>query len=515
MRLPFQLPDFDAGSVLVVSLIRPIGEAREIFERDIQNVIPALKLDPAPSLKLVYSLSAGRSQRPLHYGGVTDKNMISLSLGTRARLFAIASLARKKGWKHLAVADEISFQQLDAESPGFSFVYIQLSEPTKSESYASKSRTESVEIVAKRMGFNSVVRILAQNETFDMLPLKEQSDPWWCMGPFYDQYWSVLHNPENSLFQPDFSVDRLRSEFISTVLKAMSLKPSLPMELKLMILNSVKQEVSIDAMTDAPRILKNDTHTMEIHALFPGSDLTPVKNRLDESIKMKDPQMSVNLYAWKGHLPATRGDVWRLWDRIINCHQLPVYFAACFLDTASAEGCDSVILALWNHAGTATAYRVSLDYAVELWKTIHQNRNEALKAFLHEDENTFRKDKITDIEMLHCPNNTFPDKKPPWRKTGGSDTAVFFLTKIPDAQAIENLENEMCRDIGSMEWTRDEYPDGPYIFTPWESDKDGVCEDMLRIATEAYYDTGGRLGQRYLIFVDQHSFDDKKVIFSR
>lgn len=426
------------------------------------------------------------------------------------------------------MADDLTIRRLEDrlrpyDKDTLSLILIQICETEQSNPHLPSGRHEGSKVFAKRYPFERAISMLVRRESIQITPLaaqKEQCSPSldWSV---YDAYGMVIHNLERSLFQLDFGVDVIRKEMTSTTLKALSLKPFLPEETKLAIVTGIRQEMTLDEMTDASILPNNKMKTMEVHALSPIPNLKSVANRLNDCTKAEDPQMDVNLYAWKGNLPANRHQFWRLWCRTVHWHRSPHIFTAYFLDATSAETCNSLIVALWHNHHPATICRIPISHAVRFWKRkFFETVEEGCRPSWTQDRNFLLEDKILDLEMLYGPNKRLFNDWMPWSHMFGHiHGKVYFLTKAPGEQAIQDLKKEMCDNVRRIAEEVEERKNKdfrhPYMFHPWQQQEDGNRDDMVRFAADIYCNEGEWFALRYVAFVSRQIFDDKLVTFSK
>ncbi|KAL9624789.1 MAG: hypothetical protein Q9160_001144 [Pyrenula sp. 1 TL-2023] len=214
--------------------------------------------------------------------------------------------------------------------------------------------------------------MLTSGQTIDITPWAAQQPNY--VPRVHDRYGMVLQDLESPLFQSSLEVDRDRGKRYFMLLRALHLKPSLPGEIKHMILEFFRQEKPIDELTDAPPSLTHDPQTIEVHALFPSTDLVNISDRLGRAIRSRYPEMHVKIYAWESNFSAARRDFLRVWDRFANNNVEHLVIEACFLDGISAKNCDSLIFAKWCSQYPVAVRKITLDQAVELWKQIYDPR---------------------------------------------------------------------------------------------------------------------------------------------
>lgn len=379
------------------------------------------------------------------------------------------------------------------------------------------------EILARRFNISTSIGMLAHGEDFKMTPWQEQKEnDRYLEGRIFDEYGMALLDPDRPLFTPNFGEGSYSREQLRVAQQATG--RALPPELTDMVMNLINEEAPLHELTDAPERLDFSVASMysvqsmallHVHALVPISDVAVATRTLNEKLSRLPGNMSSVIYPWKAKLPATRRDFWRLWDRIINENPTPFYMAACFLDSGFTTATEddatedvTLTVALSEYNNPAFVYQLGLETVVPLWQK-----------YFHKDYSTQGRYTIPDeavrgLEIQYHPDSRYFFDPPIWFDLTRGAPPVFFLTKKVKHEEVEQLKHMIGHELGDA--TDFEDVDGhPYNFVDWEKEEDGHVEDMVRIAAECRYYQGGRQGPTYIIFIDQQTFQDEKVIVSR
>lgn len=413
------------------------------------------------------------------------------------------------------MADNLTVRQLEGrlrhgDSPSTSLILLQVS-PSSKPARDSTEAGDDFRVFAKRFCLECAISMLTSGETFDITPYATQEREFYAIQEMdfipmriHGQYGMILHDFDSPLFQSTSETNRDRGKRHLMLLKALQLKPQLPDKIKYMILDHFLQESPIDESTDAPPSLKHDADTIEVHALFPSTDLVSITDKLKRAIRIRYPEMDVRVYAWKSNTPATRRDFLRLWHRIVNSNVGPLIIQACFLDAVSAKSCDSLILAKWCGNDPLPVRKLSLDHAVEAWTSWYGGG-----AGTTEDSSLA--DKPTDVEQIYFPDDRFFPLVRDRRQY-----LCVFLTNKRSAKAIEDMkQNIFEQNIIDHARAPHDFFGEPFEFRLWKGEEDGNDEEMLRMAISRYYWEGKRYRQRFVVFIDRDTFENGDVVLSR
>lgn len=424
-----------------------------------------------------------------------------------AELFNAAATASKKGWHQFAVADDLTFRQLEGnlrtnETPDLSLVVIQIpnvDQPTDSpDSVCPLPR-------AKRFDVCDAIHILTTAAEIVITTPKRCGHPKGTEGEPFFEHGLYLYDPEASLFQNTLHHADPRSSYRQAVREALTVEPALPLEIRENIESLVNEELPLEELMAAPKMLPADRHDIRIHMLVPSVDIEATENALNEKLRQYDENMSIIIYQWTSPLPATRRDFWRLWDRIINKAHGSFYINACFLDNTSATSHDEFIVVIWNYRNPAFVFKINLEHLTEMWKT-HSDDDEDNRIYEPPPE------ALETAEIHYHPDTRFFPDPPRWLFVGGDEKpSVFLLISKLDKDVAEQVKSLMLRDL-DYDYVDEDNPMDVYAFVDWEEDRDGDVSDMMEIATECYDYLGGRVQQKYPIFADRQTLEDGKVI---
>lgn len=383
-------------------------------------------------------------------------------------------------WAQLAVADSLTYRQIRKTQRSFesrepSLVLLQTCGSSVDSSL--EPCNQDLQVSAKRVRLEDAVSMLAEGRMLTAVPTMRQ-DWGYRRNPVgsFDEYGVIIHDFERSLFQADFGMDGARADYLQAENDALSLSPTLPVKIVDRIMKHVREESPLERLTDAPLELqlRLDPPKLEFHALTLATaeeheaDVVVV---LNEEICGCDKNAKCVIYPWKATLPATRRDFWRLYRRIINYNERPIYMVCLFFDRSAWHEEKTVVAASWYDEDPAVDCKMRPRQSLHVWRLQRTNIREVKEIGSGYD--------YPQVELSYGPNARFFRDLPAWKSRSRLAPPVFFLTNCMNAEEVDKLKLTMRHNLGESDpvWYAGE--DGaPYVFVPWVKDGDGDPRDM-------------------------------------
>ena len=230
-----------------------------------------------------------------------------------------------------------------------------------------------------------------------------------------------------------------------------------------------------------------------------------LSKRLRQSKKKDIKEMQCVVHPWKGHKPATRCDVWRLFQRYYEMNTEPSYSLFLFVGWQGWSNIDIKIgLIQWYYDELPPARVLPIETAAKKWtQSVDGNARVSTHCTSYNDPN---------LELIVDPRGRFFYDPPNFVRLYDDDrmvAPVFFLTNhLTQEQRriiIEELENPGGHEITGT--------GKGYGFVEWDQETDGEEENIWRLLWQvATYRGDGRT--HCALFIDRESPNEKKVIIA-
>lgn len=408
-----------------------------------------------------------------------------------ADVYDAACRAFAQGWRHLAVADDLTVRQVeghprDGEDAAPSLIVLQLS-----------SSERGICVRAKRYRIYAAIRVLVDGSDLEIPPpqLNGEYDEMEVLA----KHGMYLHNPTGVPFCPSAPAYDVLQMARSSREAAYALAPSLPPEITTMIEALVAPHIdpAVEKVLDTPARLSRSKNFLEVQALVPIADFGAAQAKLKAAVRAHDMRMNVALFAWPGGFSASRAEVLRLAKGFVRRGEKGGLYGFFLTKGWDDEGVIEVTVAKRRGPGTVDLCRMKVGVAAQFRK---ENGKELCEA------------EVLQHERIFDPSARFFAEKPAWAPENDEAVVVVFLTSKVDGEDVEEFKRRM--ELGRQNTWGANDDNFPYHFVEWESDEDGQESDMLRIGMEVEFDPFQKKGEA-LVFVDADGISADEVYYTR
>ncbi|KAI9686453.1 MAG: hypothetical protein M1820_010626 [Bogoriella megaspora] len=429
-------------------------------------------------------------------------------------IYTFARRAYKLAWKAMVVVDPLSVRQIsgnarigETKEPTAIVVNLRNAVEESSPTTYYIRRLESRDALeeaynAEPRDFSILATANQANGRFETNALAEQ-----LKKGYY------LRNPHASIFQ-DEDVAEITATAVEQVL---SMKPSLPEEVKDRIQDFINVESPLEELSEAPATLEWGSQRLHVISLL---RLTP--QQLEEAkVLIKEAGVSsewdgeVTIYNWKSILPATRRDVSRLYHRHLENNTRPRYAICVFLTEMPTSNKQNLTWATWYYSFPTLFQRGSVGECLKRWTLRHTKMT--ITEVRKQVEEDYQQPEGGNVERLLNPAGAFPPNMPrfmPARQVAELDISppVFYLTKH-----LTEDENQVILDelYALADLDQDFRDKKLYCIVPWTDEEDGGPLEMWELLKTAINFQGGRnKSPRQAIFIDRQSPIDRTVLLA-
>ncbi|KAL8704950.1 MAG: hypothetical protein Q9201_001896 [Fulgogasparrea decipioides] len=424
--------------------------------------------------------------------------------GSIGQIYNIATNAYALGWKRLIIVDALSREQLTGDvrpgrSTDVSVVYVQL-DNTKGDGKNSMP-CEEVNVIAKRMNIDSARQtIREQKPVSNGIPRENGSlegtlQEWFEAG-------MLLYDPLKPIYDKTLSSSPITYEVDRAIDQVLSLRTPLPYEVAAMIKQYAREEVDLEKLTSAPAKFETDPTRLEVHLLKPlkAAEVQSLQEMYNR--KLQDCPMDVRcvVYPWIASQPATRRDLWRLFE----FRNKDRFGPGAILIFAGWPGCQdlSVVgLLRFHRLLPMPTRRTTIEAAAAVWETVYSS------TYPHNDYSRDYSDPAFELLLDPC-SKYFYDPPPFVSLVKDAITApVFFLIRHLTSEETSAIKAELLKPNGEDE----EFELKDLAFIEWKADVDGTEQDIWRLLWQCLcYRGDGCTGTA--IFIDRQTVSDNKVI---
>ena len=422
------------------------------------------------------------------------------------KVYELSTLAHHQGLNFLILIDSLTQSQLSGNvrpgrSPYPSIILVSIH-----SAQGTTIKTAPL-VAARRLDLKDLWQLFQRLN----LPLIISENRGYTLAQSYFNQGLILADPHRSIFDrsmPSQDEQSIKYQQQDQIIHRIG---DLPTELAQMITTQHQRLSNPINLTDFPSYIRPPGGFMHIQMLIPASahQLNKIYHTLKDALTNFTVNFGFSLHIWQGHAPASRQELYRLFERYFVLNRSGLQKNFMFIDHYPLAKRKPISVVQWDFYKAPLVRRVSFADAYSVWYT---TANPCYRDEVSDDEEEEKGEeaesgihlskKFTEL-LLDYDGPFFHD--PPRFVPGvedGKTTPVFQLTtKISEIHLREI--SSLLGDMGLAAPKRARIID-------WICGYEGSLRDMWRITWECYrYRT--KESPRSAVFIDSMSITDKKV----
>lgn len=472
----------------------------------------ALPARPLPESVLIISLvsiTPNELQRFLSYFSVTPSERLIVinapndDCGKRpdrvSRVYRLSALACHQGWDFVIFIDSLTQSQLSGHvRPGRS------KEPSivlSSIHRSKKADDKTGALVAARRLDLQDLNVLTLMLYLPLLVSREQG---YTLAQSYFNRGLILADPDRQIYDRCMPTERQMLAKDAAESEVVDRVQALPFELRDMISRYHKDGTLTKNMTSAPsRILQ--TLVVNIQVVIPMSraQMTDIVQQLRNLTRKTCRGWEFVLHRWEHPVPATRQQIWHLFERwfVLNRLEIPFLFIEEFPLVPAAP----LSMIRWDFYRCPMVSRVGVRTACDFWDS-------KFREFERKRDGTTATGKATGnlaekyTELLIDYDGPFYHDPPAFIPgvDEGKHVPIFVITPEAKEITLVEMEAKMNPRYGAI---------SP-LFVPWDQVGEGTVHDMWR-KTWATYSYRTEMSPQCALFLDRQSLQDGTLVLTQ